>query len=150
MPERILPTPDAFATCPTDGNILEYYARTFEAVYVLLHPFMRAVSIDKLEFNPKTYPGRSKIVRDCAPVSWEEVAIKAELPSIAAVDIGLRTIILGLREEFSNQEYAKRILSLVDSDGLIFPPEGGFSDLLHDKVLQAIQDLGNDWVWVGG
>jgi hypothetical protein len=39
--------------------------------------------------------------------------------------------------------------SLVDSDGIIFPPEGCFSDLLHDKILQAIQELGYEWVWVG-
>jgi hypothetical protein len=34
--ERICPAPDVFATCPSDGKILEYYKDTFEAVYVLL------------------------------------------------------------------------------------------------------------------
>jgi hypothetical protein len=149
MSERVLPTPDAFATCPNDGKILEYYAGVFEAVFVLLHPFIKAVSIEKDQFVWSTYPGRAKIVSHCVPVSWAEVASKAELPSIAAVDIGLRTGILGLKVEYSKQEYADKIESLAESDQILAPPEGCFSDLLHDKVLQAIQRLGYEWVWVG-
>jgi hypothetical protein len=52
MAERILPTPDAFATCPTDGKILEYYADTFESVFVVLHPFIKTVSIGIEQFKP--------------------------------------------------------------------------------------------------
>ena len=101
MTERILPTPDAFATCPTDGKILEYYSGTFEAVYILFHPFIKTVSIDKATFNPATYPGRTTVVKNCVPVSWAEVAARAKLPSIAAVDIGLRTMIGGLKKQNS-------------------------------------------------
>jgi hypothetical protein len=149
MPERILPTPDAFATCPTEGKVLEYYAGTFESAYVLLHPFIKAVSIDKAQFKPATYPNRACIVGNCAPVSWAEVAEIARLPSIAAIDVGLRTMILGLKAELSNQEYADKIESLAKSNGILPPPEGFFSDLLHDRVLQSIQGLGYEWVWVG-
>ena len=74
--ERICPAPDVFATCPSDGKILEYYKDTFEAVYVLLHPFIKAVSIGKEQFNPGTYPGRSSIVANCAPVTWKDVCRK--------------------------------------------------------------------------
>jgi len=120
--ERILPAPDAVATCPQDGKILDYYVGTFEAVFVLLHPFIKTVSIGKEQFVPPTYPGRLTIVQNCSLVSWEEVASKAGLSSIAAVDIGLRTMILGLKMEFSNQEYADKIESLVESDLIIPPP----------------------------
>jgi hypothetical protein len=149
MAERILPAPDAFATCPADGKILEYYAGTFEAVFVQLHPFIKTVSIDLEQFVPATYPDRATIVQTCAPVSWAEVASLTGLQSIAAVDIGLRTMILGLKAEFSKQEYADRIESLTASQQIIPPSEGFFSDLLHDKSLQAIQSLGYEWVWVG-
>ncbi len=93
MADRILPEPDAFATCPQDGKILEYYAGTFEAVYIQLHPFIKAVSINTGLFCPTTYPGRSTIMKHCNPVSWSEVASKVGLPSLAAVDVGLRTMI---------------------------------------------------------
>lgn len=149
MAERILPPSDAFATCPFEGRVLDYYAGTFEAVYVLLHPFIKTVSIDKEQFKPSTYPSRPSIVRNCAPVSWAEIAKRAELPSIAAVDIGLRTRILGLKAELSNRQYADKIDALAQSDGILPPPEGFFSDLLHDRVLQSIQHLGYEWVWVG-
>ena len=149
LAERILPAPDIFATCPPDGRILEYYVGTFEAVFVLLHPFIKAVSMGIDQFNPATYPGRSTIVEKCAPVSWAEVASKAALPSIAAVDVGLRTRILGLKAELSNQEYADKIESLIESQQIVPPPEGYFSDLLHDRILAAVQGLGHSRVWVG-
>ena len=103
---------------------MEYYAGTFEAVYVLLHPFMKAESIDKEQIKPSTYPGRATIVRNRAPVSWAEVAERAKLPSIAAVDVGLRTMILGLKAELSNREYADKIDALVHSNGILPPSEG--------------------------
>jgi hypothetical protein len=53
----------------------------------------------------------------------EDVCRKADLPSTSAVDIGLRTRILGLKEEFRNQEYAAKIDSLIDSDDILPPPE---------------------------
>ena len=149
MAERILPTPDAFATCPTHGKILEYYAVAFKAVFVLLHPFIKTVSIGSKQFKPATYPDRSTIAANCVPVSWAEVASKAGLPSTAAIDIGLRTMILGLKEEFSNREYADKVESLAESHQILPPSEGCFSDLLHDRILQAIQGLGYEWVWVG-
>lgn len=147
--ERILPVPDAFATCPTEGKVLEYYEGIFEAAYVLLHPFVKNVSIREEQFKPATYPTRSSMVKNGVAVSWQEVAARAGLSSIAAVDIGLRSMVLGLKKEPSNQEFASKIESLVESDGVLPPPEGCFSDLLHDRVLTYIQELGHKWVWVG-
>ncbi len=147
MAERVLPTPDAFATCPPDGKILEYYGGAFEAVYVLLHPFVGAnAAIGTEQFTPGKYPSRACIIKHCSPVTWAEVARRTGLPSIAAVDIGLRSGIHGLKPEFSNRDYAARIESLADSDHILPPTEGGFSELLHDKVLLSIQSLGYEWV----
>jgi len=55
----------------------------------------------------------------------------------------------GLKAEFSNKEYADKLESLADSDQVVVPSEGCFSDLLHDRTLSAIQSLGYEWVWVG-
>src|SRR5262245_59100813 len=135
MAERVLPPPDLFATCPLDGRVLEYYAETFEAVYVSLHPFIKAVSIDKEQFKPYTYPSRSTIVKTCAPVSWVEMATVANLPSLAAVDVGLRSMIGGLNEVFANRSFADRIEAVYVRENIVPPDEGRFSDLLHDRVL---------------
>ena len=149
MAERILPPPDIFATCPQDGNIFEYYANTFEAIYVSLHPFIKAMSIEKEKFKPDTYPSRTKIVKNCMPVSWSQVAQRTSLPSLAAVDIGLRTRIRGLKKEFENLDYAGKLKALWEVEGILPPPEGCFSDLLHDRILLSIQDLGYEWLWIG-
>jgi len=149
MTTRILPSPDVFASCPLDGKVLEYYSGTFEAVYVSLNPFIRPTGIDKAEFKPGTYPSRARIVTNCEPVPWSEVTRLAGLPSLSAVDIGLRTGIGGLKKEFENQSYASAINTLSDTQNILTPPEGVFPDLLHDTILQAIQGLGYEWLWVG-
>jgi len=149
MTTRILPSPDLFASCPLDGKIIEYYSGTFEAVYVSLNPFIRPMTIDKAEFKPGTYPNRKDIAANCEPVPWSEVKHLAGLPSLAAVDIGLRTSIGGLKKEFENQSYASAIDALYDSQNILTPVEGLFPDLLHDRILQGIQGLGYEWLWVG-
>jgi hypothetical protein len=149
MTTRILPPPDVFASCPLDGKVLDFYAGTFEAVYVSLNPFIQPISLDKAEFRPGFYPVRSSIVTNCKPISWSEAAQLAQLPSLAAVDIGLRTGIGGLKAELRNDNYAAAIDALRDTKGILPPLEGVFSDLLHDRILQSIQKLGYEWLWVG-
>jgi len=149
MTERILPEPDHYATCPLDGNVLDYYAGTFEAVFVLLHPFIRPVSISKELFKPDTYPDRSSIKNGCQAVRWSEVVSLAHLPSIAAVDIGLRTQIGALVARLANKGFADAIESLYTSHNIVPPDEGNFSDLLHDTVLECFQFTGHQWAWVG-
>jgi len=150
MAERILPQPDVFATAPPeDTSILEHYAGTFEAVYILLHPFIDASEVGTEQFKPGTYPNRQFIAKNCRAVSWAEIIERTGLSAIAAVDVGLRTSIHGLKDECSNREYAAKIESLVESSKILSPDEGCFSDLLHDRVLSSIQSLGYEWAWVG-
>jgi hypothetical protein len=149
MIERVLPEPDRFATCPLDGKVLDYYRDTFESVFVLLHPFLRPVSVSKDIFSSGMYPDRTVIASNCEAVRWKSVMAIAGLPSLAAVDIGLRTQIGGLNEEVSNKDYAARIAKLFDSHGIVRPDEGHFSDLNHDDVLDFVRGLGQKWLWVG-
>jgi hypothetical protein len=149
MTARVLPAPEVFASCPLDGKILQHYAGTFEAVYVSLNPFIRPVGIDSAEFKPGTYPNRASIVKNCEPVLWSEVLQQTNLPSIAAVDIALRTQIGGLRKDLENQNYAAAIEALAVSQSILPPNEGLFSELLHDRILKSIQGLGYEWLWIG-
>ena len=127
-------------SCPLDGIILDYYAGAFEAVYLCLNPFIRPVSIDMAEFKPGTYPDRATICAGCDGVSWAEVAQFAKLPSLAAVDIGLRTGIGGLRKELENRDFAGAIEALHETHGILTPTEGLFPDLLHNNILLWVGD----------
>ncbi len=149
MTTRVLPPADVFASCPLDGKILDFYSGTFEAVYVSLHPFLRPRRIDKAAFAPGTYPSQREIAADCEPVSWREVIRLTRLPSLEAVDVGLRTSIHGLRADLQNESYAQALSALFETNGILTPTEGLFSDLLQDSVLGAIQALGYEWLWVG-
>lgn len=132
-----------------DGKVLAYYEGTFDSVYVLLHPFIRPIAISKELFNPSTYPERTSIVEGCKAVCWSEILDCLGLPSLAAVDVGLRTQIGGLKASVANDKFASAIDSLYDIHGVVPPDEGRFSDLLHDLVLQGFQNAGYQWVWVG-
>jgi hypothetical protein len=149
MPDRVMPPPDRYATCPYGGRILEYYSGAFDAVFVLLSPFLRPARIPLERFAPGTWPDRREICASCTTVSWETIRRSAGLPSIAAVDVALRTRILGLKAEFANVAYAERLEQVLDREGLIAPTEGEHPDLLHNAVLDLFAKLGHTWVWVG-
>ena len=149
MTTRNLPAPDIYASCPLDGKVLEYYAGTFEAVYVCLNPFIKPISIDVAEFLPGAWPDRARITANCKAVCWAEVAQLAKLPSLAAVDIGLRTGIRGVKKELENSDYAGAIEALIETHGILAATEGLFPELLHDEILQSIRGLGYEWLWVG-
>ena len=149
MTNRIFPAPDKSATCPLDGKVLEYYAPHFESVFVMLHPFIRPVSISKDLFNPGSYPDRATITNGCEPVRWVEVVEFANLPSLDAIDVGLRTQIGALRAPYANEEFSDAINLLYDVHDIVPPDEGRFSDLQHDQVLQSLQNIGQQWAWVG-
>jgi len=46
MTENSKPERDKFASCPDDGNILDYYKGQFDSVYVLLTPFIKPITFD--------------------------------------------------------------------------------------------------------
>lgn len=149
MTTRVLPNPDLFASCPLDGKVLAHYAGTFDAVYVSFNPFIKPVSIDIADFKTGAWPTPEAIASNCKPVSWSEVMQLADLPSLAAVDLGLRTQIHGLRKDLEQPDHAAAIGTLLEAQGILPPTEGTFPELLYDKVLQAIRALGYEWLWVG-
>jgi hypothetical protein len=149
MTTRVLPNPDVFASCPLDGKVLEHYAGTFDAVYVSFNPFIKPVSIDRADFQTGAWPTPETIVANCKPIPWSEVMRLADLPSLAAVDLGLRTQIHGLRKDLVKPDYAAAINSLLETQSILPPTEGTFPELLYDKILQAIKGLGYEWLWIG-
>lgn len=148
--ERRLPEPDRYAICcPEDRPILDFYEDQFEAVFVLLHPFIRPTSIDQKLFYPGTYPSKTEILASCVGVSWDEVMKKTDLSNLAEVDIGLRTGILGLLDEFKNEAFASEIERVEADEGIVRPNQGQFPDLLENQMLSCLQSIGYDWIWVG-
>lgn len=147
---RICPEPDRFAIPPSDGRpLLPFYRDVFEAVFVLLHPFLRPTGTPLERFLDGPDDDREHVCRICEAVSWAQVQQLGGFSSLAEIDIALRTQIHGLQEGFASPILAKQLQSCLDRLGLVQPVEGSFSELTHDKVLAFIQEEGHSWVWVG-
>lgn len=150
MTEKVLPEPDRFAIPPPGGGpLLPFYRGVFEAVFVLLHPFLRPTGMSPERFLEGPDVDRDDICRTCEAVSWAQVQQLGGFSSLAEIDIALRTQIHGLREGFASPILAKQLQSCLDRLGLVQPVEGRFSELTHDKVLAFVQEEGHSWVWVG-
>jgi hypothetical protein len=91
---------------------------------VSFNPFIKPVSIDIAAFKTGAWPTPETIVSNCQPVSWLEVMQLADLPSLAAVDLGLRTQIHGLRKDLENPGYAAAIESVLEAQSILPPTEG--------------------------
>jgi hypothetical protein len=146
MTQRVLPDPDKFAVCPPDGAIPPFYEGVFEAAYVLLNPFLRPRS-PSVEILGDT--SADEVCRNCDPVQWSEVQRLLDLPSLAAIDVALRTNIGGLVRELADEELAARLKDGLRRHNLLPPVEGMFPELSLEPVLSFIQSLGPQWLWVG-
>ena len=149
MVDRTLPEPDRYAVCPLDGSILDFYRGVFDAAYVLLHPFIRPVSISSDRFKEQANLSSNEICRTCEPVSWSAIQAASDLPSMSAVDIALKTMIRGLKRELANETFADKLEEVLRTDDIVEPSEGSFPELTQNAMLSFIQSLGYQWVWVG-
>jgi hypothetical protein len=149
MADRILPQPEKFASCPYDEKILDFYKGQFDAVFVLLHPFLypRKINIDR--FCPEYWPTKFEIIETCEKISWKRIIELTGLSSFAQIDVGLRTSILGLNREFANEDYASRLIELTEKENIIHPSAGQLPPLLENRIYEAIKVLGHEWLWVG-
>jgi hypothetical protein len=122
-----------------DGRILEYFEGAFDVVFISLHPFIRPITLSPDLFYPKTYPGKTKIIESCEAVSWKEVLGLGGFKSLDEIDVGLRTRIGGLKEEFQRKDLSDRLDGI---EPVLCPSEGGFSPFSENRLLQSLADLG--------
>lgn len=149
MNRRELPPPDIYATCPLDGKVLDYYAGVFDTVFVCFNPFIQPANISPDRFGPGKYPTHAELLSLSRPVSWADTMRLAGLPSIAAVDLALKTQIRAVRPEFMHKGYAEKLGALYDQNLVMPPTEGEHSPFLLRPTLSVFKDLGHKWAWVG-
>ncbi len=147
---RVLPAPHKFDVCsPADMPIKKFYEGVFEEVFIFFHPFIKPQTIDYNLFRSDTCPTKSEIRDHCEMISWKKLLELSTITSYKHLDIGLRTIILGLNKTFANEEIAKIINDICDQNKIIYPTEGLFPEFIMDKLLQGIKNIGYDWIWRG-
>ena len=149
MEDRILPTPEKFASCPYDEKILKFYEGQFDSVYILCHPFIYPKNIDIERFSPESWPSKKEIIVGCEAVSWKKILELTDLKTLAEIDIGLRTSIGGLKKKLANDSYASCLNELTEKKNIIHPTEGELPPLLENRIYDVIKSLGHKWLWVG-
>ncbi|GAA0769832.1 DUF2711 domain-containing protein [Ideonella azotifigens] len=148
--ERVLPAPDLYAVCPLRGPILPFYEGVFEAAYIILNPFMRPrPSSVGPSVEMMADLSADKLCRAYEPVSWAQILELSGLPSLASIDVALRTAIGGLNAQHANKENAALLDVSLKRHGLLPPCEGLFPELMQDPMLSFMQSLDQDWAWVG-
>jgi hypothetical protein len=147
MPVRKLPQPDKYASCPHEGRVLEYYAGTFDTVFVAFHQFFDKGTIKAKEFEEENWPENPQIREQCRRISWQEILKLTRIASLAELDVGLRTSIGGLKRQFENRGAANALGEL--NQGIIAPSEGVICPFVEGKLFHALLSKGEKWLWVG-
>jgi len=147
---RALPEPHKYAVCsPADMPIKNFYKGFFDEVFIFFHPFIKPLTIDIKSFFSDSYPCKNDVISTCELVTWTAFTEKSGIAGFHQLDIGLRTLILGLKKEFANETLAKLIKDTCEQMNLVYPTEGCFLELLTNTFLEAVKNEGYDWLWVG-
>ncbi|WP_374950258.1 DUF2711 family protein [Mucilaginibacter sp.] len=115
-----------------DVPILEFYKGYFEAVYILLHPFIQ-------------YNSKQEVIRF---VSWQEMLNLTQFKNLNQLDIALRTRIGGLRKEHENKVDAEILLNTCNNNNISEPSEGQFQGSLQTEMLKSLLELGYNYMFV--
>jgi hypothetical protein len=147
---RVLPEPHRYAICsPDDTPIKEFYKGHFEEVFVFYHPFIKPLTMDYDLFNPDTYPSRNEIRNSCEKVTWKQFLTLSGIESYKQLDIGLRTNILGLKEEYQDINSGRLIEKTCREKFIAVPNEGLFPEFIMNDLLRIIKIIGHEWLWFG-
>ncbi len=149
MTERVHPPPDKYASCPYDERILEYYKEQFDCVYIILSPFARPHSVPLERFSPDSWPSKLEFIEGAEPISWQDVLDRTPLSTIAEIDIGLRSSIGGLSDKYGKKELANELDKLRQTEKIIYPSEGDISPFIENRLYDALQKIGHQWLWLG-
>jgi len=129
--------------------IMEYYENSFEAIYLILNPFML------IPKHIDVYDGKHDIIRkkyvldNAKKISWEEV-----VKNKRALDYILHKYLQGRIDErrFSDFEGVhydnEEIFGYLESQNIYTPLEGGFSELLENDFLRSLLDFAYEEVYV--
>lgn len=147
---RHLPPPHRYAVCSyVDVPIKSFYQDIFSDVFIFFHPFIKPVTLPLERYFSVPRLGKHEIIRHCEAVGWQEFLSLSGINSIRHLDIGLRTVISGLKEKHADERLAERVCAVCDEHLLIPPTEGFLPELLINDLLGAVKKEGYEWLWVG-
>ena len=136
---------EQFVYPPYGTTLAGAYGGRFEAVFILLHPFIRMP--EQLAWNmTRRYPSDNEIAALGAACTWAEVAKATGLTSCARLNQALLTACGSLTAEFADREGKNALQRFLQSAPIWMPAQGRFEPLLQSKLLRMFLKSGADQV----
>lgn len=130
-------------TYPAYGApLMEAYGGAFEAVYVILHPFVR-VPVDLAWKITRTYPSDEQVLGLGKKCTWARVAAETGLRTCAKVNQALLTSIRAIGEELCDYRASEALQRFLESESVWMPGEGRFEPLLQMDFLDVFEENGH-------
>ena len=128
--------PEQFTYPPYSAPLLDAYNGRFEAVLIILHPFVRVP--DPLAWNAtRQYPSDAQILAEGTKQPWSEIAFQTGLASCARINQALLTSIGSLPDHLADPAASGALQRFLESQPIWMPVEGRFEPLLRADFLRA-------------
>lgn len=116
--------------------MIEAYDRRFEAVFILLHPFIKVP--ERLAWSvTRTYPSDLEILSEGSACTWEDVGRQTGLHSCARLNQALLTAGGSLTGELADREGGEALGACLQSQPIWMPAQGRIEPLLQQDLLQV-------------
>jgi hypothetical protein len=125
-----------------EAPLLDAYDHRFEAVYILLHPFV-SVPEDLAWRVAKQYPTDDQIVSAGAKCNWSHFAAKIDIANCAKLNQVLLTATGSLVDYLCDYPGRDALQQFLQAEPVWMPGQGAFEPLLQADFLAAFQAAGH-------
>lgn len=130
-----------FVYPPYSLPLAEAFDGRFEAVFIVLHPFLR-VPPSLAWSATRRYPDDAEIAAHATPYSWTGVGAHTGLSSCARLNQALLTSIGSLTDHLADPDGRDALQRFLESHPVWMPVEGRFPPLLQSGLLHAFTTSG--------
>jgi hypothetical protein len=120
---------------------VEAYGGRFEAVFILLHPFI-AVPPQCAWSVTQQYPGDADILSYGSRYAWTEVGRQTGLASCARINLALLSASGSVKGDLADPSAANALKRFLQSQPVWMPTEGRFEPLLQEHLLHIFEAAG--------
>lgn len=123
--------------------LAEAYGGRFEAVFVVLHPFVRVPQSLSWRVT-RRYPDDAQVAATGSKCSWSEVATELGLTSCARMNQALLTSTGSIAGELADPYASDMLRQFLENQPIWMPVEGRFEPLLQPDFIEVFKAAGTD------
>lgn len=133
--------PEQFVYPSREIPLVEAYGGRFEAVFILLHPFIEVPEQFAWRVT-RRYPADVEIASQGSRYAWTEVGRQTGLTSCARLNLALLTASGSVTGDLADPTAQNLLQHFLQSQPVWMPTEGRFEPLLHADLLHVFEAAG--------